>query len=57
MLFVPGAALTNALRDFLTGDMLSGVSRLTEAVAIAVSLAAGAGIILTLWNSIGGVFS
>lgn len=57
MLFVPGAALTNALRDFLTGDMLSGVSRLTEAVAIAVSLAAGAGIILTLWNSIGGVFA
>lgn len=56
MLFVPGAAITNALRDFLTGDMLSGVSRLTEACAIAVSLAVGAGFVLQLWSSIGGVF-
>ncbi len=55
MLFVPGAAITNALRDFLTGDMLSGVARMTEAIAIAVSLAVGAGFIITIWSSIGGV--
>ena len=56
MLFVPGAAITNALRDFLTGDMLSGVSRATEAIAIAISLAVGAGFVLKIWNSIGGYF-
>lgn len=56
MLFVPGAAITNALRDFLTGDMLSGVARLTEALAIAVALALGAGFVLKLWLSIGGIF-
>lgn len=56
MLFVPGAAFTNALRDILRGDMLSGVSRLTEALAVAISLAVGAGFVLQLWNSFGGVF-
>lgn len=56
MLFVPGAAFTNALRDILRGDMLSGVSRLTEALAVAISLAVGAGLVLKLWHSLGGVF-
>ena len=56
MLFVPGAAITNALRDFLTGDMLSGVARLTEAFAIAIALALGAGLVLKLWLYIGGIF-
>ncbi|MEG0291630.1 MAG: threonine/serine exporter family protein [Anaerovoracaceae bacterium] len=54
MIFVPGAALTSSLRDFLTGDMLSGVARLTEAIAIAISLAAGAGFVLKCWSYIGG---
>lgn len=50
MIFVPGVAMTNAIRDMLTGDMMSGVTRLTEAVVIAVSLAAGVGIIMKLWS-------
>ncbi|MEA4923300.1 MAG: threonine/serine exporter family protein [Eubacteriaceae bacterium] len=50
MLFVPGAAITNAIRDFLYGDMLSGVARMTEALVIAVSLATGAGIVIKLWS-------
>lgn len=57
MIFAPGAAITNALRDFLRGDMLSGVSRATEAIAIAIALAAGAGFVLKIWHSIGGFFS
>jgi uncharacterized membrane protein YjjP (DUF1212 family) len=54
MLFVPGMALTNSIRDFLSGDMLAGVARLAETVLIAVSLAAGAGVVVKLWNIIGG---
>ena len=56
MIFVPGVAITNSIRDFLSGDMLSGVARLMEALLIAVSLAAGAGVIVKLWGTIGGVF-
>lgn len=56
MLFVPGAAITNALRDFLTGDMLSGVARMTEALSIAIALALGAGFVLKVWLYLGGIF-
>ncbi len=54
MLFVPGTALTNSLRDFINGDMQSGMLRLCEALAVAVALAAGAGFMLGLWPVIGG---
>lgn len=55
MLFVPGVAITNAIRDFLSGNMLSGVARLTEAIIIGVSLAAGAGVVIKLWHVFGGI--
>ena len=54
MLFVPGVAITNSIRDFLSGDMLSGLTRMAEAFLTAVALAAGAGIVLKLWAVIGG---
>ena len=54
MLFVPGVALTNSLRDFLSGDMLSGVARLMEAILTAISLAAGAGVVIKLFDILGG---
>ncbi len=54
MLFVPGVAITNSIRDFLSGDMLAGLLRMVEAILTAVSLAGGAGIILKLWNTFGG---
>lgn len=57
MLFVPGVALTNSIRDFLSGDMLAGLARLMETVLTAVSLAAGAGVVLKLWEVIGGMLS
>lgn len=56
MIFVPGVAITNSIRDFLSGDMLSGLARATEAFIIAISLAVGAGMVLKLWYSVGGVF-
>ena len=54
MIFVPGVAITNSIRDFLSGDMLSGLARMTEAVLTAISLAAGAGVVLKLWSYMGG---
>ena len=55
MLFVPGAAITNSIRDFLSGDMLAGMSRLMDAVLTAVGLACGAGVVLQIWEMAGGV--
>ena len=55
MLFVPGVAITNSIRDFLSGDMVSGLGRMVEAFITAVSLAAGAGIVLKVWDMIGGM--
>lgn len=39
----PGVALTNCMRDFISGDFISGIYTLTEAVLIAVGMAVGAG--------------
>ncbi|MDP4145553.1 MAG: threonine/serine exporter family protein [Bacillota bacterium] len=49
MLLVPGLAITNAVRDIIHGDLVSGISRGLEAFFIAVGIAAGTGIILKLW--------
>lgn len=55
MLFVPGVAITNSIRDFLSGDMLSGFARMAEAIVIAVSLAAGTGFMMKIWYAAGGL--
>lgn len=49
MLLVPGVALTNAFRDILASDYLSGVSRLSEALFIAVCIAFGVVVVLWSW--------
>ncbi|MBQ8898676.1 MAG: threonine/serine exporter family protein [Clostridia bacterium] len=41
MTLIPGVGLTNALRDLLVGDSVSGLLRLIEAVLIAIAIAAG----------------
>lgn len=46
MLLVPGIALTNAVRDLVAGDLLSGLSRAAEAFLIGAALASGTGIAL-----------
>ncbi|MEG1475522.1 MAG: threonine/serine exporter family protein [Longicatena sp.] len=48
MLLVPGLAITNALRDSVAGDYLSGVARMTEAFLVAIAIAAGIGFVLSL---------
>ena len=41
LLLVPGIAITNAARDMLVGDNISGILRLTEALLRAAALAIG----------------
>ena len=53
-IFLPGVAITNAARDLLSGDMLSGVARLAEASITAVAIAGGVGIGIQLWLLGGG---
>lgn len=56
MLLVPGLAITNAIRDTIAGDFLSGLIRAAEAFLIAVSIAAGSGLVFKLWLNIFGGF-
>lgn len=55
MLLVPGIEFTNAIRDTLAGDYLSGISRGMEAILVAISLAVGCGIVLSVWMNVVGV--
>ncbi len=52
MLLVPGIAFTNAIRDTLMGDYLSGVSKGMEAFLIAVGIAIGAGTALSIMGGV-----
>lgn len=49
MLLVPGLAITNAIRDTIAGDLVSGLARALEAFLIAMGIAVGTGIVLRLW--------
>ena len=55
MTLVPGLLLTNAIRDALSGNLLSGTSRLMEAFFVSISLAGGVGAMLSLWRTVGGL--
>ncbi|MCD8068201.1 MAG: threonine/serine exporter family protein, partial [Lachnospiraceae bacterium] len=41
MLLIPGLALTNSLRDLMTGDIVSGTLKLVNSLLIAVFIACG----------------
>ena len=47
MLLVPGAALTNAMREIMAGDIMSGLSRMAEVILLASAIALG--VIVGLW--------
>lgn len=49
MIFLPGLAFTNAMRDSLAGDLLAGGARAMEAALIALSIAFGVGVALFTW--------
>lgn len=53
MPFVPGVAFTNGLRDYMAGDLVSGNSRVAEAVLFATSIAIGLAFVLQAWHKWG----
>lgn len=54
MLLVPGLVITNAIRDTIAGDLISGLSRTLEAIMIAGAIAIGAAFSFKLWMFITG---
>ena len=53
MPLLPGLAMTNAIRDTIRGDLISGIARGAEALLVAASLAAGVGVIIYMAYSFG----
>ena len=49
MLLVPGLIITNAIRDTIAGDFLSGITKASVAFLVAVSLAVGTGAMLSVF--------
>jgi uncharacterized membrane protein YjjP (DUF1212 family) len=49
MILVPGLSITNAIRDTMSGDLVSGTARAVEALIITVGIVAGSGSMLKLW--------
>lgn len=50
MPFLPGVAFTNGLRDYMAGDLISGSSRIAEALLFASSIAIGLAFSLQAWH-------
>ena len=48
MVLVPGMALTNAMREIMAGDLISGMSRTAEALLVAAAIALGTALPLML---------
>lgn len=52
---VPGVAFTAGIRDFISGDLLSGIARIGESILVAIAIAFGVGSILMLYSILGGL--
>lgn len=50
MILVPGVPITNAVRDSVSGDLVSGIARSVEAIVVAVAIAIGSAIALILFG-------
>ncbi|WP_035290863.1 threonine/serine exporter family protein [Clostridium sp. KNHs214] len=55
MMLVPGLAITNAVRDTIAGDLVSGISRAIEAFLVAIGIAIGSGVIVKIILNFGGI--
>lgn len=56
MLLVPGLVITNAIRDTIDGDLITGLARASEAFLIAIAIALGSGVVFSLWLYLGGTY-
>lgn len=48
MPMLPGLSMTNAVRDTMSGDLVSGLVRGAEAILVAIALSSGVGIVLSV---------
>lgn len=55
MIFFPGVAITNAVRDLMSGDILSGSTGIVKSLFVALALALGVGLVLRFYTMMGGV--
>jgi len=54
MALTPGVAFTNAMRDMIAGDMVSGITKTVETLLVAMAIAVGTGLALGLAQMLGG---
>lgn len=54
MVLVPGLVITNFMRDIMVGDMVSGLSKLAEALLTGAGIVIGATLALNLTRMLGG---
>ena len=52
MVLVPGMALTNAMREIMAGDLISGLSRTAEVLLVATAIALGTAVPLMLGSEL-----
>ena len=50
MNLVPGIALTNAMREFIASDLISGMIKFAEAVITAIGIAIGVVVSLAIFT-------
>ena len=55
MILVPGLSLTNSVRDIIEGQLLSGITKASEAILIGISIAIGTGAVLHFYLNMGGM--
>ncbi len=55
MPLLPGLSFTNAIRDTVMGDIISGTVRVVETLLIAIGIAGGVGVVLIAYMNTGGV--
>ncbi|MBQ7779442.1 MAG: threonine/serine exporter family protein [Clostridia bacterium] len=54
MPLLPGLSFTNAIRDTVMGDLISGTIRVVETLLIAIGIAGGVGVVLIAYMNMGG---
>ncbi len=55
MQLVPGVLITNSIRDSISGEIIAGLSKASEAIFIAIAIALGIIIPMFLFSRIGGI--
>ncbi len=55
MQLVPGVLITNSIRDSISGETMSGISKASEAIFIAIAIALGVIIPMVIFSNIGGL--